>query len=620
MEKMDEFIINSYEKILKYLNEAWLNSVKNIKEFDFMILAKVGSIILFGYILAVILSKYIPKGIKALGKKFGININQEFTIALRSFIFKVIFFLFMLIVVKVLELPDNIAFIASAIIKSILILSIIGFSLKISKLLLTNMANQPRAKKDEDSVKIVQQSTLPLFENTALIVFSLGGVYQVFAIWNVDMTALLAGAGIGAMAVGMAAKDTLSDIIAGILILSGAPYRVGDVVYIRDNLKGRVTQIGLRNTRLVTRNNIEIIVPNTIMGTSQIVNESSSKEMGGIRIQLDISTASDENIAQIKSILVDAAKETRLISKNKYIKSFMTGFEQDIIHFKVQCWIDNPEDKGYAKGELIEKIYLKLDEAGIDVTMTREQISTISIKELPSQELHITQFPDTKQEQLIKEFPDTQQTHFIKEFPHTKQTHFVKEFPDTRQEHWVREFPHTKQTHFVKEFPDTRQEHWVREFPHTKQTHFVKEFPDTKQEHWVREFPHTKQTHFVKEFPNTKQEHWVREFPHTKQTHFVKEFPDTKQEQFVKEFPDTKQEQFIKEFPNTKQDISIKEFPDTKQEQFVKEFPDTKQDMSIKEIPNLFGSGVPKQRATSIKKTSVDRNIMKNIKKDRDEK
>ena len=501
MDKIEEFLLDSYDKIVKYLNETWLNTVKNIEEFDFTILAKVGSIMLFGYILALIFSKYIPKGIKALAQKFDISVNQELIISLRSFIFKIIIFLFMLIAVNLLELPKNITFIASALVKSILILSIVGFALKMVNSLLTNIANNSRERKDEDSVKVIQKSTLPLFENTALVIFSLGGVYQVFAVWNVDMTALLAGAGIGAMAIGMAANDALSDIIAGILILSGAPYRVGDVVYVRENLKGRVTQIGLRNTRLVTRNNIEIIVPNSIMGTSQIVNESSSKETGGIRLQVEISTASEEDVLKIKSLLIEAVKKCKLVSQDKYIKSFMTGFEQDILHFKVQCWIDDPENKGRAKGELIENIYLTLDSAGIDVTMSR-QVSTISIEEIATQEIKIKEFPKTKQEQFIKEFPHTKQTHFVREFPDTKQEHFVKEFPDTKQEHWVKEFPDTKQEHWIKEFPDTKQEHWVKEFPDTKQEHWVKEFPDTKQAHWVKEFPKTQQDMSIKEIPN----------------------------------------------------------------------------------------------------------------------
>ena len=498
MNELESFFITSYEKILIRLNDTWINAVTSWNEFDFTLLAKVTFVMLIGYFLANTLSKYIPKGIKAIGKKVNIQIDEELISAIRSFIFKLIIFSFVLISIEMLSFPTSMDFIAKAVIKSIIVLSFVGFLLKVVKLILYKMANSS-AKHDSETVHVVQPSTLPLFENTALILFALAGIYEVFAIWNVDMTALLAGAGIGAMAVGMAAKDTLSDIIAGILILTDAPYRVGDVVYVKNNLKGRVSSIGLRNTRIITKSNIEVIVPNTIMGTSQIVNESSSKKEG-IRIEMHLSVSNGENVNAVKNLLIEASKATKKIAQDKEIKSMMTGFQMDMLQFKVQCWINNPEDKGSAKGELMENIYFKFKEADIDITMTRYQHVKLSYEE--PQELHITQFPKTQQEQFIKEFPDTRQEHFVKAFPDTRQEHFVKEFPDTRQEHFVKEFPDTKQEHFVKEFPDTKQEHFVKEFPDTKQEHFVKEFPDTKQEHFVKKFPQTKQDIYIKEIPN----------------------------------------------------------------------------------------------------------------------
>ncbi|MCH9741344.1 MAG: mechanosensitive ion channel family protein, partial [Epsilonproteobacteria bacterium] len=307
--------------------------------------------------------------------------------------------------------------------------------------------------KEEESVRVVQVSTLPLFENTILILFSIAGMYQVFAIWNVDMTALLAGAGIGAMAVGMAAKDTLSDIIAGILILTDAPYRVGDVVYVRDNLKGRVSQIGLRNTRIVTRNNVEVIVPNTIMGTSQIVNESSSKE-DGIRIHIDISVSNNEDVTQVKFYLLKAVEQSKEVNQSKKKKAVMIGFEMDMLQFRVQCWIDDPEKKGDAKAELMENIYLIFKEAQIDITLRRYQ--HVKVSHADPQEVYIKEFPQTssKGELYIKEFPNTKQEQYIKEFPDTKQEVSVKEFPDTKQEVEISKVADSKQEVHIKEIPN----------------------------------------------------------------------------------------------------------------------------------------------------------------------
>ena len=429
MENIEKILLVYYEKGLSLLSIKWNSTVESFYAFDFVMLTKIGFVLLLGYFLAKILSKYIPKTIQFIGQRINLSIDNDLILAIRSFIFKLILFSFVLIAVNIMDLPKTIDFIANAIVKSILFISFIAFALNIVKIILNKMAFAPEKENDKESVKVVQESTLPLFENTALIFFSLGGLYQVFSIWNVDMTALLAGAGIGAMAVGMAAKDTLSDIIAGILILTDAPYRVGDVVYVRNNLKGRVVAIGLRNTRLVTKNNVEVIVPNTIMGTSQIINESSAKD-SGIRIQLDISVAVGEDVGRVKELLVASTKNTKRIAQDKEIKALMVSFEQYMLRFRIQCWINNPEDKGSAKGELMESIYITFRHEGIDITMTREQSITMSHAELPPQEIRITQFPETQQTVHVKEFPDTKQEVNITEFPDTKQEQFIKEIPN----------------------------------------------------------------------------------------------------------------------------------------------------------------------------------------------
>jgi small-conductance mechanosensitive channel len=416
MERLESFFLKLYVQGLEYIDQYYRASINYWNNFDFQMLLKVSVTLFLGFLLAKLLSTYIPKGMKLLASKINFSVNIDLMNSLRSFIFKLVFFLFILLIINMLNLSESMSFIISAIIKSILLLSFVGFLLQIVRTLLNTMAKSSSKNTDEEVVQLVQESTLPLFENTALILFYTVGLYLVFSIWNVDMTALLAGAGIGAMAVGMAAKDTLSDIIAGILILTDSPYRVGDVVYVKGNLKGRVSHIGLRNTRLVTKNNIEVIVPNTIMGTSQIVNESSSKE-AGIRIQLDVSSAYGEDISRVKELLIISAKEVSKVDKEKEIKSLMIGFEQYSLGFRLQCWIINPEDKGSAKGALMEAIYLNFYKEGIAISMTREQNITINQEQLPAQEIRITQFPETNSNMYVKEFPETDSNMYVKEIP-----------------------------------------------------------------------------------------------------------------------------------------------------------------------------------------------------------
>ncbi|MFT5274966.1 MAG: MscS family membrane protein [Cryomorphaceae bacterium] len=86
------------------------------------------------------------------------------------------------------------------------------------------------------------------------------------------MTAWLASAGIIGIAVGFAAKDTLANLFSGVFILADSPYKLGDYVVLEDNSRGKVTQISLRSTRMLTRDDVEVTVPNSITGNTKIIN------------------------------------------------------------------------------------------------------------------------------------------------------------------------------------------------------------------------------------------------------------------------------------------------------------------------------------------------------------
>jgi len=312
------------------------------------------------------------------------------------------------------DLGESINFIATSIIKSILLVVFILFIFRVFKLVLVKVANKEPLSDAKES-RMIQKSTLPLFENLLFVFFSLAGTYQVFSIWKIDMTAMLASAGIVAMGVSMAAKDAFSDLIAGIFILTDAPYRVGDNIYLKENLKGKVVKIGLRNTRIVTKNNVEIIIPNNMMGTSYVINESSSHDKG-LRIEMDIFLSVEEEVHQIKAILLDAISGLDNVYQDKEKLILMVSFKDSMFQFRIKCWIIDEDLKAETKGALMEAIYLKFLEQEMDIIITNEQHVTLTVEDtLPKQEIEITKFPQN--ELSIKEFPNIQQETFVKEMP-----------------------------------------------------------------------------------------------------------------------------------------------------------------------------------------------------------
>ena len=98
------------------------------------------------------------------------------------------------------------------------------------------------------------------------------------------------------MAVGFAAKDTLANLFGGIFILADAPYKVGDFVVLGSGERGEVTQVGLRSTRILTRDDVEVTVPNAMIANDTIVNESGGPWVKH-RVRVRVSDGSQE-IAQ----------------------------------------------------------------------------------------------------------------------------------------------------------------------------------------------------------------------------------------------------------------------------------------------------------------------------------
>ena len=150
---------------------------------------------------------------------------------------------------------------------------------------------------NEKQTGLLQARTLPvisLFGRTSIWLFA---VYLFFLSWRIDLTAWLASAGVIGLAVGFAAKDTLANLFAGIAILADSPFRVGDYITLEGGDRGRVTYIGMRSTRLLTADEIELIIPNSVIASSQIVNETGGPgPLHRLKMPVSVAYGSDLNM------------------------------------------------------------------------------------------------------------------------------------------------------------------------------------------------------------------------------------------------------------------------------------------------------------------------------------
>lgn len=225
----------------------------------------------------------------------------------------------------------------------------------------------------------LQPRTLPLFDIFAKLVLLGGATYFVLLAWAIDVTGWLASAGIFGIAVGFAAKDSIANLFAGIFILADAPYKIGEMIRFEDGLRGRVTDIGLRSTRILTRDNIEINIPNSIIGNSRIVNESAGPHEKE-RLAIEVSVAIGSDIDLVRAVLLECPQGQPDVCDEPAPTVIFRRFGAAGLEFSLMVWISEPGVYEDVLSNLNGRVYKALLAAGVEIPYLKHDVY---IKGLP---------------------------------------------------------------------------------------------------------------------------------------------------------------------------------------------------------------------------------------------
>ena len=135
-------------------------------------------------------------------------------------------------------------------------------------------------------------------------VFIVGGLVLLGAL-GVQITPLLTALGVGGLAVALALQDTLGNLFAGLHLLADRPIRVGDYVKIGDSIEGFVVDVGWRSTRVRLLQNNVVIVPNSNVAKSTIINYDLPESRMALLIRVSVDYASDPD--RVAAILIEEA-------------------------------------------------------------------------------------------------------------------------------------------------------------------------------------------------------------------------------------------------------------------------------------------------------------------------
>jgi small-conductance mechanosensitive channel len=253
---------------------------------------------------------------------------------------------------------------------------------------------------NERRSRLLTSHTIPLFDNLSKVVLVLIAAYLVLKTWGGDVSGLLAAGGIVGIAIGFAARDTLANLFAGIFIIADAPYKIGDFVTLDTGERGMVTQIGIRSTRMLTRDDVEITIPNSLMGNSKIVNESGGP-YAKYRLRLPVGVAYGSDIDQVRDALLAVAQAEPLVCSEPEARVRLRTFGASSLDLELLCWVEQPVLRGQAVDLLLTAIYKSFARTGIEIPYAKRDVY---IKQLPEQApACLASAPDQHQNALNQE-------------------------------------------------------------------------------------------------------------------------------------------------------------------------------------------------------------------------
>jgi MscS family membrane protein len=334
-------------------------------------------LILLGSVMAAMVArKVFSKAITLLLSKTETELDDHLAHVIRTPVFYSILLVGVAWALMEIGFKPSVQFVALGVVKTLAVVIWGSAAMRGSNILLEALSRQM------DRFFWIQPKTLPLFEIVVKILVVGGSLYFAFVAWNVNLTSWIASAGIVGIAVGFAAKDTLSNLFAGVFILADSPYKIGDFIVLDNGIRGMVTDIGIRSTRLITRDDVEVTLPNALIANSKIVNETGGP-FQKMRVRVKISVSYGSDVDNVREILHHCIQGIDHICDNPEPRVRFREFGGSGLLFELLVWVEKPVFRGRVLDQLNTIIYKRFNEEDIEIPYSKHDLY---IKEIQREE------------------------------------------------------------------------------------------------------------------------------------------------------------------------------------------------------------------------------------------
>ena len=218
-------------------------------------------------------------------------------------------------------------------------------------------------------IKIVNQAQMLILRATRVAIY-IFAVLTVADQLKINITSMLAGVGFIGLALSFAAKDTVGNIISGVVIIIDVPFKEGDWISLGE-MHATVTEIRLRTTVLTTFDNEIVVVPNMQISQERIVNYTITPKS---RIKVPIGIAYKEDMQRARDILLETVKGDERILLVPSPNVIVTDLAASSINMQLRFWTEDPLLKFSLMWEYTERCKMALDREGIEIPFPHMQL------------------------------------------------------------------------------------------------------------------------------------------------------------------------------------------------------------------------------------------------------
>jgi MscS family membrane protein len=203
----------------------------------------------------------------------------------------------------------------------------------------------------------------PLISKVGKVFIALVAVTILLQHFGVNVQSLVVSLGVGSLAIGLAAQDTLANMFGGFTLMLDRPFRVGDRIQLATGEVGDVEAIGMRATRIRTTDEMLLVVPNGALVKDRVINFNLPSRALTTRVEVDV--AYDSPLPEAMRLLEEATRAVPLVDQERPPSVVVKAFGDGSVVLALTFWVRDYLEQGDARSAVMRGIHERLRAAGI---------------------------------------------------------------------------------------------------------------------------------------------------------------------------------------------------------------------------------------------------------------